>query len=142
MQKGLRILLVEDNAQSRFLFSTALRRAGHEVVEAESGEKAVLLLGSFVTPDLILLDIGLPGMSGRTVVEELKSHSDRTPCPIIAVTGSLLQRRDMERLGLDDVIHKPVLPNELAARVDTWWDQRQRRPNGAAGRHDSERHAQ
>jgi DNA-binding response OmpR family regulator len=60
----LRILIVEDNAQSRFLFATALRRAGHEVVEADSGEKAVLL-ASLYTPDLILLDIGLPGMSGR-----------------------------------------------------------------------------
>jgi CheY-like chemotaxis protein len=135
MQKGLRILLVEDNAQSRFLFSTALRRAGHEVVEAESGEKAVLLLGSFFTPDLILLDIGLPGMSGRTVVEELRSHPDRQPCPIIAVTGSLLQRSDMARLGLDDVFHKPILPNELVARVDSWWGQRQGQPGGDDSRH-------
>jgi DNA-binding response OmpR family regulator len=137
MKHGLRILLVEDNAQSRFLFSTALRRAGHEVVEAESGEKAVLLIGSFFTPELILLDIGLPGMSGHTVIEEMRSHPERPPTPIIAVTGGRLTRGEMERLGLDDVIHKPVLPSDLVARVDAWWDQRQRSGDpGSAGRDD------
>jgi DNA-binding response OmpR family regulator len=121
----LRILIVEDNAQSRFLFATALRRAGHEVVEADSGEKAVLL-ASLYTPDLILLDIGLPGMSGRGVAAELHSHPDVPHCPIIAVTGGHISRDERQALGLTDVIYKPVLPSELVARIDEWADRRSR----------------
>jgi DNA-binding response OmpR family regulator len=126
----LRILIVEDNASSRILFATALRRAGHEVVEADSGEKAVLL-ASLYTPDLILLDIGLPGMSGRGVAAELHSHPDVPRCPIIAVTGGQITRDEREALGLADVIYKPVLPSELVARIDEWADRQ--RQHGADG---------
>jgi CheY-like chemotaxis protein len=121
--KTLRILLVEDNAQSRFLFASALRRAGHEVVEAESGEKAVLL-GTLYTPDLILLDIGLPGMSGQSVAAELRAHPDMPRSPIIVVTAGRLDAAERERLGLEDVLHKPILPSELADRIDVWWARR------------------
>jgi CheY-like chemotaxis protein len=123
MGQHLRILLVEDNAQSRLIFAAALRGAGHEVVEADSGEKAVLV-ASLYTPDLMLLDIGLPGMSGRGVAAELHAHPDVPRCPIIAVTAGVLEPGEAERLGLVDVIRKPILPSELAARVDAWRNRR------------------
>jgi DNA-binding response OmpR family regulator len=119
-RRGLRILLVEDNADSRLLFATALRRAGHEVVEAGSGEKAVLL-ASLIMPDLILLDIGLPGMSGHGVAAELRAHSEVPRAPIIAVTAGRLDAATRAELGIADVFYKPILPAELADRVGAWW---------------------
>jgi CheY-like chemotaxis protein len=121
MTKPLVILLVEDNPHNLFLFSTALREAGHQVIEAHSGEKA-LLLGSLHGPDLILLDIGLPGMSGKGVAVELRAHPGLADCPIIAVTAQRLEKKDME-VGLDHVIYKPILPKELAQQVEEWYQQ-------------------
>jgi two-component system, LuxR family, sensor kinase FixL len=123
MKKPLLILLVEDNPHNLFLFSNALRELGHQVVEADSGEKA-LLLGSSVGPDLVLLDIGLPGMSGYFVADELRAHPELADCPIIAVTAHRLEPRDLAQQGIDHVIQKPVSPRELAAEVEAWWEMR------------------
>lgn len=119
MKKPLVILLVEDNPHNRFLFSMALREAGHQVVEAHSGEKA-LLLGSLHGPDLILLDIGLPGMSGQGVAVELRAHPELADCPIIAVTAHPLRPEELEALGIDHIIQKPVLPRDLTRMVEAW----------------------
>jgi CheY-like chemotaxis protein len=127
MKKPLVILLVEDNIHNLFLFSTALREAGHQVIEAQSGEKA-LLLGSLHAPDLILLDIGLPGMSGQGVAVELREHPGLSRCPIIAVTAQHLELADMRAVGIDHIIHKPILPRDLAREVQEWYDSRSPAP--------------
>lgn len=123
------ILLVEDNLHNRILFGTALRRMGHHVIEATSGEKA-LLIGTMQEPDLILLDIGLPGVSGLGVAEELRAHPGLRRCPIIAVTGMQLSDQDIEKAGIDDVIYKPIKPFELAERVTAWWAEHNDRQGG------------
>jgi CheY-like chemotaxis protein len=123
MPKPLTILLVEDNPHNLFLFSLALREAGHQVIEAHSGEKA-LLLGSLNEPDLILLDIGLPGMSGQSVAGEIQAYPGLAECPIIAVTAQRLEQREMSELGIDHIIHKPILPKELARQVGEWYSGR------------------
>jgi CheY-like chemotaxis protein len=123
MPKPLTILLVEDNPHNLFLFSMALREAGHQVIEAHSGEKA-LLLGSLNKPDLILLDIGLPGMSGQSVAVEIRAHPGLGDCPIIAVTAQRLEQKDMRDLGIDHIIHKPILPRDLTRLVGEWYSGR------------------
>lgn len=131
MKKPLVILLVEDNPHNLFLFSTALRERGHQVVEANTGEKA-LLLGALHGPDLILLDIGLPGMSGMGVAAEIRAHPDMVDCPIIAVTAHRLDAQQAGREGIDHVIQKPVLPKELASEVERWWQDRDAAQAGGA----------
>lgn len=124
------ILLVEDNLHNRLLFSTALRRLGHRVIEASSGEKA-LLVGTMQAPDLILLDIGLPGVSGLGVAEELRAQPDLRRCPIIAVTGMELSAEEIDKAGIDEVIYKPIKPFELAERVTEWWARHSESRDGA-----------
>jgi CheY-like chemotaxis protein len=119
MKKSFVILLVEDNPHVMMLFSTALREAGHKVVEADSGEKA-LLLGSLHAPDLILLDIGLPGMSGMSVASELREHPALAELPIIAVTARRLTLDEMTEVGIDAAIYKPILPRTFAEEVESW----------------------
>jgi CheY-like chemotaxis protein len=122
MATSLLILLVEDNPHNRLLYSMALQEHGHRVIEAPSGEKA-LLIGSLQQPDLILLDIGLPGVSGLNVATELRAQPGLRQAPIIAVTAQRLQDAEMQEAGIDDVIYKPVNPFELAARIGDWWDE-------------------
>jgi CheY-like chemotaxis protein len=122
VKRPLVILLVEDNPHNLFLFSTALREHGHQVLEANSGEKA-LMLGALHRPDLVLLDIGLPGMSGHGVAAEIRAHPELADCPIIAVTAQRLDPAAARREGIGHVIEKPVLPDALAAEVDAWWQQ-------------------
>jgi CheY-like chemotaxis protein len=118
--KPLVILLVEDNPHNLFLFSNALRERGHQVIEANTGEKA-LLLGALHGPDIVLLDIGLPGMSGHGVAAELRAHPELVQCPIIAVTAHRLDPAQAEKEGIDSVIEKPVMPRDLATAVEAWW---------------------
>jgi CheY-like chemotaxis protein len=126
MKKGLLILLVEDNPHNRLLYSMALQEHGHSVIEAPSGEKA-LLVGTLHQPDLILLDIGLPGVSGLSVATQLRAQPGLRQAPIIAVTAQRLQDAEMAEAGIDDVIYKPVNPFDLAARIGDWWEEWHRR---------------
>ena len=109
------ILLVEDEDRDRQLITTALEREGYEVLAVPSGEEGLAALDSF-RPDLVLLDLMLPGVDGLTVCRQIRSRQD---VPVIMITG-----RDEEvdkvvglELGADDYITKPYGVRELVARV-------------------------
>jgi two-component system response regulator ResD len=109
------ILLIEDHDPDRRMITAALAREGYEVVHAGRGEEGLELLDE-IQPDLILLDLMLPGMDGLEVCRRLRN---RTETPIIMVTG-----RDDEvdkvvglEMGADDYITKPYGARELVARV-------------------------
>ncbi|HTM59852.1 MAG TPA: response regulator [Burkholderiales bacterium] len=82
----LRVLVVDDNADSAHMLTALLRMAGHEVQKAASGEEA-LRIGSQLKPDAAVLDIGLHGMSGYTLAEEIRRASWGADMTLIAVTG-------------------------------------------------------
>jgi DNA-binding response OmpR family regulator len=109
------ILLIEDQEADRRLIGTALEREGYRVEEAATGEEGLAAL-TRQRPDLVLLDLILPGMDGLEVCRQIRAKSD---LPIIMVTG-----RDEEvdkvvglELGADDYITKPYGLRELVARV-------------------------
>src|SRR3981189_1947889 len=81
-----KILLVEDNEMNRDMLSRRLQRKGYSVVTAEDGEKGLLLARS-EAPDLILMDISLPVMSGWEVTRLLKANDATRHIPIIALTA-------------------------------------------------------
>src|SRR5258708_27457247 len=81
-----KILLVEDNEMNRDMLSRRLQRKGYGVVTAEDGEKGLLLARS-ATPDLILMDISLPVMSGWEVTRLLKANESTRHIPILALTA-------------------------------------------------------
>jgi two-component system KDP operon response regulator KdpE len=109
------LLVVEDEPGFSRLISLCLVREGFDVHTAANGEDA-LDLAAEIHPDAVVLDLGLPGMDGLTVLKELR---ERTNMPVLVVTGQRTTdaiRRGLDR-GADDYVTKPFSPTELAARV-------------------------
>jgi DNA-binding response OmpR family regulator len=114
------ILIVEDVQKTLRLLSEHLSKEGYEISPAQSGEDALKQV-KFVSPDLILLDIGLPGMDGFDVCKALKANPDTRAIPIIFLTGSDKPENVNKgfELGGVDYIIKPFEAKELLARVNT-----------------------
>ncbi|MEO8184588.1 MAG: ATP-binding protein [Deltaproteobacteria bacterium] len=114
----LSVLLVEDNRDSAEMLSDLLRLAGAEVHLAPDGESA-LVLGAQVQPRVILLDIGLPGMSGYEAAEQARRSSWGEQALIVALTGwgSERDRVRSKQAGIDRHLVKPVNPEALMALI-------------------------
>ena len=115
---GQRILVVDDRAEGRKLLALRLTREGYAVREAEDGA-AALALAAAEPPDLVLLDVLMPGMDGFEVCRRLRAMPALQAVPVVMVT-SLEDTQDCIRgleAGADDVIIKPFKPAELQARV-------------------------
>jgi DNA-binding NarL/FixJ family response regulator len=113
------ILVVEDDDGQRDVMSTVLRRRGYRVLELARGEDA-LEVAQEELPDLVLLDIRLPGMSGYDVCRELRAEFGPR-LPIVFISGVRTEPYDEVaglRLGADDYIVKPFAVDELVARID------------------------
>jgi two-component system OmpR family response regulator len=110
-----RILVVEDNDDLRTLFRIALTLDGFAVLEARTGLEALRIFES-TAPDLVVLDLGLPGIDGFAVQQELSAQAGNPPTPIVIVTGS---PRDVAGPNVACVLRKPVSPTELVATVRT-----------------------
>lgn len=114
-----KILLVEDNEMNRDMLSRRLQRKGYSVVTAHDGEQGLLLARS-ETPDLILMDISLPMMSGLEVTRLLKSDEATRHIPVIALTAhALVTDRDKAfEAGCDDYDTKPVEFGRLNEKME------------------------
>ena len=114
-------ILVADDTPENIDLLSALLRQEYRVKVATSGEKALAIVNSTEPPDLILLDIMMPGMNGYDVCRRIKANPDRRGIPIIFVTA--MTSIEDERLGLEvgavDYITKPISPPIVAARVRT-----------------------
>jgi adenylate cyclase len=112
------ILVVDDDADVRRMLQILLTNAGYRVSLAATGEEALAYL-ELVTPDLVLLDVALPGVDGCQVMEHIKSNPDRPFIPVILVTGHSDPQSKVAALdaGADDFLVKPVDLAELLARV-------------------------
>ena len=113
------ILLIEDNEQNRYLATFLLEQRGHEVVPAESGPLG-LELAATIRPDLILLDIQLPGMDGHAVARALKSDPQLKSIPIVAVTSYAMvgDREKVFAAGVEGYIEKPINPETFVTEVE------------------------
>ena len=113
------VLLVEDKEDNRFIYATALRYVGYEVLEAMSGKQGIEQARKRL-PDLILMDISIPDIDGWEATIVLKADPLTRAIPIIAVTAHVLpgdERRSIEA-GCDGYLAKPVSPATLIAEVD------------------------
>jgi DNA-binding response OmpR family regulator len=113
-----RILVVEDSPDIADLVAHFLERAGHTVDRLATGT-AVLARAVSNRPDLIVLDLMLPGMDGLVVCQELRGDTQTAAIPIIMLTarGEEADRIRGLELGADDYVTKPFSPKELVARV-------------------------
>jgi two-component system phosphate regulon response regulator PhoB len=114
----MKILVVEDEAPIQELLQFNLERSNYRVKVVDTGEQALASAAQF-SPDLILLDIMLPGTDGLEVCRQLKSDPETESIPIIMLTA-LCEEADIVaglELGADDYITKPFSPRVLLARV-------------------------
>jgi len=127
-----RILIIEDNPANMKLASLLLEKAGHAVLRAVDAE-AGLALSRSNQPDLILMDIQLPGMDGLAATVLLKQDPATAAIPIIALTA-MAMKEDEEKTrvaGCDAYIAKPLRYQELYAAIDTLLPKRE--PQAAGG---------
>jgi two-component system cell cycle response regulator DivK len=115
---GKRILVVEDQEDNRQILRDLLTSADFEVIEAADGE-AGLTAAAAHRPDLILMDIQLPGIDGYEATRRLKADAVLQAIPIIVVTSYALAGDDNKAraAGCDAYISKPYSPRELLAKV-------------------------
>jgi two-component system cell cycle response regulator DivK len=116
--RGRRILSVEDQEDNRQIVRDLLTATDYEVVEARNGKEAIIA-ASEEPPDLILMDIQLPIMSGYNATRCIKSNPALRRIPIIAVTSYALSGEDAHAraAGCDDVVAKPYSPRHLLAKI-------------------------
>ena len=102
-----KILIVEDDHDAALAVAIILQRRGYEVVTAFDANSAVTM-AEREEPDLILLDIGLPGVSGFTVLERVRTLFTTSHTPVIVLTGLDVSRQDAREAGAQDLLLKPV----------------------------------
>lgn len=115
---GRRILVVEDNAKNLKLVRDVLQFSGYEVTEARSGEEGVELARNR-TPDLILMDLQLPGIDGVEALRLLRENPATRSVPVVAVTAFAMKNdRDRALLaGFNGYVEKPISVRALPSQV-------------------------
>jgi two-component system cell cycle response regulator DivK len=103
------ILIVEDNAQNLKLARDLLQVHGYRTIEAETGEDGVALAGERA-PDLVVMDIHLPGISGIEALAKIRARPATRAIPVIAFTASVMpqDRNDIIAAGFDAFVSKPI----------------------------------
>ena len=116
------ILVVEDNDMNMQLVEFLLEEGGYRIVKATSGEEALSLTRDGTAPDLILMDIHLPGMDGLSVVRAMKEDARTARIPILALTAHAM-RGDRDRFleaGCDGYISKPIDVKTFIASIERY----------------------
>jgi two-component system, sensor histidine kinase and response regulator len=113
-----RVLIVDDQEPNRLLLRDLLEGQGHEVIEATGGAEALQQVAE-AAPDVVLLDVSMPGMDGFEVCRRIKADRVTAPIPVLLVTA--LNQRDQRLLGIgagaNDYITKPIDRSDLSLRV-------------------------
>ncbi|MDP9220689.1 MAG: response regulator [Actinomycetota bacterium] len=115
---GARILVVEDNAMNLKLVRDVLKHAGYDVVEATTGEEGVQL-ASECAPDLVLMDLQLPGIDGLEALRLLRDGEQAGHVPVVAVTAFAMKedRARAAEAGFDGYLEKPISVRALPGQV-------------------------
>ena len=117
-EHGPLILVVDDYQDAREMYAEYLQYSGFRVAEAKNGNEAVAQARS-LKPDLILMDLSLPGMDGWEATRRLKADEATKHIPIVALTGHALAgaSEGARKAGCDSFVTKPCLPDDLVVEV-------------------------
>jgi two-component system cell cycle response regulator DivK len=115
---GKRILMIEYHEDNRRILRDLLTSKGYDVIEAENGIEGVSAAET-CRPDLILMDIQLPGIDGYEATRRIKANSETRKIPIIAVTSYALSGDDVKAFeaGCDAYVAKPFSPRDVLAKI-------------------------
>ena len=115
---GSRILVVEDNTKNLKLVRDVLQFAGFEIIEATTGEDGVELMAT-EHPDLVLMDLQLPGIDGAEALRQIREMPDVGQVPVLAVTAFVMDedRRRASQAGFDGYVEKPISVRGLTDQV-------------------------
>jgi len=118
---GARILVVEDNPLNLKLVRDVLGAAGYDVVAATSGEEGLRMAGE-LPPDLVLMDLQLPGIDGVETMRQLRNGLVKPSVPVVAVTASAMpeDHRRAEQAGFDGYLEKPISVRALVGQVEAY----------------------
>lgn len=120
-EREARVLVVEDEEETRIAYRTILEHAGWVVVEAASGDEA-LRLALADPPRLMIVDISVPGLDGWETTRRVKGESRTSAVPVIAITAHALEddRRRAAEVGCDGYLVKPITAQQLVAEVSRY----------------------
>jgi len=112
------ILVIEDNALNLKLVRAVLEHAGFAVLSAPTGEEGVTL-ATHHSPDLVLMDLQLPGIHGTEALRQLRSHPSSSGIPVVAVTAYAMRedREQARAAGFDGFVEKPISTRALPRQV-------------------------
>jgi CheY-like chemotaxis protein len=102
------ILVVDDDAPTRFVLRMILENAGHQVVEAAHGAAALDIINPNLLPDVVMTDLTMPILGGKELIERLRSAPTTASIPIVVVSGNADSARALHAAGLvEGVVEKP-----------------------------------
>jgi two-component system, cell cycle response regulator DivK len=131
-----KILIVEDNEMNRDLITRRLAKRGYFVIEAVDGDQG-LAMAAQESPDLIVADLGLPGMDGCELTRRLKAGSATKQIPVLALTA-YARSEDRDRAlaaGCDEFETKPIQMEALLKKIKTLLDRQQAESDPRDGKH-------
>lgn len=122
--RPVRVLIVEDDPSSRWALNALLRRLGFECRTAEDGTRALEMVRTF-RPEIILMDLMMPGLDGLETTRRLKADASTKVIPVLALTANATPSGVLaaKNAGCDDFMTKPVVLDNL---VEWLWDHVQR----------------
>lgn len=114
-----RVLIIEDTMENMYLTTFLLSHAGHEIIPATTGEEGVKKALS-EDPDIILMDILLPGIDGYEATRRIKEAEKTNPIPIVALTSYAMEgdRQKAMSLGCAGYIEKPIDPDTFVRKIE------------------------
>lgn len=114
------VLVVEDNPAIRNMYGAGLSGFGYSVAEASNVDDAISYIASHEIPSIVLLDLRLPGRSGRDLIKHIRNDLRRSDVKIIVVSATLNQSRDVLEMGIDASLSKPVDLRQLLGMVQQY----------------------
>ena len=110
------VLLADDDRDTREMYGSYLQRAGVDVITVTNGKRAIAEAKAH-HPDVIVMDLSMPGMDGFTAARRLKATPETADIPVLALTGAMTAREAAHEAGCDGYLAKPCLPDLLLWEV-------------------------